>query len=59
MSYCLCCNSSLLRHIRHGEVYMYCPDCRQEMPEMDSDVVKQAYSILYRAMMKPLILSET
>lgn len=58
MSYCLCCNSSLLRHIRHGEVYMYCPDCRQEMPEADGYVDRQAYSLLNVAMMKPLILSE-
>lgn len=58
MSYCLCCNSSLLRHIRHSEVYLYCPDCRQEMPETDSDVVRQAYSVLNVAMSKPLMLSD-
>ncbi|MEM7793308.1 MAG: hypothetical protein AAF579_02520 [Cyanobacteria bacterium P01_C01_bin.118] len=59
MSYCLCCNSSLLRHIRHGEVYLYCPDCRQEMPEMDNGVVRQAYSVLNAAIRKPLVLAES
>lgn len=44
MSYCICCNSPLLRHIRHGEVYWYCPDCRQEMPEADSNVVDHSES---------------
>lgn len=32
MSRCICCQSSLLRHIRHGDVYWYCSRCRQEMP---------------------------
>lgn len=31
MSYCLCCNSCLLRHFRHGEVHWFCPSCRQDM----------------------------
>jgi ribosomal protein L37AE/L43A len=29
---CPCCGRSILRHIRHGEVYWFCPSCRQEMP---------------------------
>ena len=32
MSHCLCCNSSLLQHVRHGSLYGYCPRCRQDMP---------------------------
>ena len=55
MSYCLCCNSSLLRHIRQGEVYLYCPDCRQEMPGTDSCIARQAYSVLNAAARKPLL----
>ncbi len=56
MSYCLCCNSSLLRHIRHGEVYLYCPDCRQAMPEAGSRVVNQAYAVLKAARGGALVL---
>lgn len=59
MSYCICCNSSLLRHIRHGEVYWYCPDCRQEMPEADSSVVTRSDSTLSTILFRPLSLSDT
>ena len=58
MSYCICCNSSLLRHIRHGGVYWYCPDCRQDMPEADSDTVSQSdSSVLSTILLKPLTLA--
>ncbi|MGB0561218.1 MAG: hypothetical protein ACPGVO_05385 [Spirulinaceae cyanobacterium] len=33
MSYCLCCNSSLLRHFQDKTLYWYCPSCHQAMPE--------------------------
>ncbi|MEM1252557.1 MAG: hypothetical protein AAGI69_08990 [Cyanobacteria bacterium P01_H01_bin.21] len=60
MSYCICCNSSLLRHIRHGEVYWYCPDCRQDMPEVDSCTTSQSDSsiILSTILLKPLVLAD-
>lgn len=29
---CLCCGGSILRHVRHGELYWFCPSCRQEVP---------------------------
>ncbi len=29
---CPCCGGSLLRHIRHGELYWFCLSCRQEVP---------------------------
>ncbi|MBD2165057.1 hypothetical protein H6G04_11660 [Calothrix membranacea FACHB-236] len=29
---CPCCGGSLLRHIRHSEVYWFCLSCRQEVP---------------------------
>ncbi|MEO0348590.1 MAG: hypothetical protein AAF282_00915 [Cyanobacteria bacterium P01_A01_bin.15] len=45
MSYCLCCNSSLLRHVRQGEIYLYCPDCRQAMPESAGLVVTHPCTI--------------
>lgn len=29
---CPCCGSSLLRHVRHSEVYWFCKTCWQEVP---------------------------
>ncbi len=29
---CPCCSGSLLRHVRHGELYWFCQTCRQEVP---------------------------
>ncbi|ARV61741.1 hypothetical protein BZZ01_26740 [Nostocales cyanobacterium HT-58-2] len=29
---CPCCGGSLLRHVRHGEVYWFCKTCWQEVP---------------------------
>lgn len=29
---CPCCGGSILRHVRHGELYWFCPSCWQEMP---------------------------
>ena len=29
---CPCCGGSLLRHVRHGELYWFCQSCRQEVP---------------------------
>ncbi len=29
---CPCCGNSLLRHIRHNEVYWFCQSCWQEVP---------------------------
>lgn len=29
---CPCCGGSLLRHVRHGELYWFCLSCRQEVP---------------------------
>ena len=29
---CPCCGGSLLRHIRHNELYWFCQSCRQEIP---------------------------
>ncbi|MDV3348942.1 hypothetical protein SPB21_09110 [Leptothoe sp. ISB3NOV94-8A] len=58
MSYCICCNSSLLRHIRHGEVYLYCPDCRQEMPEADSCGADEVHAVLSNMLFRPLVVSD-
>lgn len=29
---CPCCGGSILRHIRHRELYWFCLSCRQEVP---------------------------
>ena len=29
---CPCCGGSILRHVRHQEVYGFCLSCRQEVP---------------------------
>ncbi|MBX2862906.1 MAG: hypothetical protein KTR27_05070 [Leptolyngbyaceae cyanobacterium MAG.088] len=44
MNTCLCCDSSLLRHIRHSSLYWYCPTCRQDMPESTTKAVSQSFS---------------
>ncbi len=31
---CPCCGASLLRHVRHSEVYWFCQSCRQEVPQL-------------------------
>ena len=35
MNFCICCHTALLRHIRHRDIYWYCPECRQEMPSLE------------------------
>ena len=35
MSNCPCCGRLLLRHIHHGNLHWFCPNCRQEMPNFD------------------------
>jgi ribosomal protein L37AE/L43A len=32
MTTCPCCSDSMLRHIRHHQVYWFCRSCWQEMP---------------------------
>jgi ribosomal protein L37AE/L43A len=31
-SNCPCCSDTLLRHIRSGQIYWFCRQCHQEMP---------------------------
>ncbi len=33
---CPCCSHFLLRHVRHHEIYWFCPHCYQEMPSLDN-----------------------
>ncbi|PSB24140.1 hypothetical protein C7B82_28250 [Stenomitos frigidus ULC18] len=36
MNACPCCSNSMLRHVRHHEVYWFCRSCWQEMPLIES-----------------------
>lgn len=36
---CPCCGSTILRHVRHGEIYWYCSSCHQEVPSLVSLVI--------------------
>ncbi|MEM9924018.1 MAG: hypothetical protein AAF915_09750 [Cyanobacteria bacterium P01_D01_bin.50] len=29
---CPCCGGSMLRHVRHSELYWFCQNCWQELP---------------------------
>ncbi|BAU07139.1 MULTISPECIES: hypothetical protein [Fischerella] len=35
---CPCCGDSLLRHVRHGELYWFCQTCRQEVPLLSTNI---------------------
>ncbi|WP_071809983.1 hypothetical protein [Lyngbya aestuarii] len=43
MNNCPCCSSTLLRHIRHSQIYWYCPHCKQEMPNFGNWIKTQAF----------------
>ncbi|MEB3282587.1 MAG: hypothetical protein VKK42_27080 [Lyngbya sp.] len=43
MNNCPCCSSTLLRHIRHSQIYWYCPHCKQEMPNFGDWIKTQAF----------------
>ena len=52
MNSCLCCDNTLLRHVRQGGLYWYCSHCRQEMP----NVTAQSVSASLRKLEKDLLL---
>ncbi|MEO1372862.1 MAG: hypothetical protein AAFW70_00770 [Cyanobacteria bacterium J06635_10] len=33
---CPCCGGSLLRHVRHSELYWFCQNCWQELPVLNA-----------------------
>lgn len=41
MNDCPCCPGNLLRHVRSSGVYWFCPNCRQEMPNLATAPVSQ------------------
>jgi Zn-finger nucleic acid-binding protein len=46
MKTCPCCYYSLLRHLRHNDMYWYCPHCRAEMPDLSQDSLLQSRLLL-------------
>ncbi len=34
MNNCPCCSTPMLRHSRNSQIYWYCLDCKQEMPNL-------------------------
>ncbi|MFO0171316.1 MAG: hypothetical protein ACK51W_02345, partial [Aphanizomenon sp.] len=43
---CPCCGGSILRHVRHHEVYWFCVSCRQEVPLLSINDVSNSLSQL-------------
>jgi hypothetical protein len=41
MNDCIYCTGNLLRHVRSSGVYWFCPNCRQEMPNLTTATVNQ------------------
>jgi hypothetical protein len=41
---CPCCGGSILRHVRHHEVYWFCLSCRQEVPVLTVNGVSKPNS---------------
>lgn len=33
---CPCCSENLLHHLNSSRDYWYCPNCREEMPNLDA-----------------------
>jgi hypothetical protein len=36
---CLCCGGSVLRHIRHNQIYWFCTSCKQEVPLLNNSIL--------------------
>ena len=47
MHTCPCCSTQLLRHARHTGVYLFCPHCWQEMPDL-SEIVHNRHQRVQR-----------
>jgi len=41
MNSCPCCSNQLLRHIRHHQIYWFCTNCWQEMPNLELFIEKR------------------
>lgn len=45
MNTCPCCSTQLLRHARHNGVYLFCPHCWQEMPDLNEIVTNRHHRV--------------
>lgn len=44
---CPICSGKTLRHIRHGQIYWYCCNCHQEVPNLITNpALKKQYAHL-------------
>ncbi|WP_202224016.1 hypothetical protein [Okeania sp. KiyG1] len=41
MNNCPCCSTQMLRHSRNSQIYWYCLECKQEMPNLVDKLKKQ------------------
>lgn len=48
MHTCPCCSTTLLRHARHNSIYWYCPQCREEMPDLESMLLNRSQVFQHR-----------
>jgi ribosomal protein L37AE/L43A len=44
MASCPCCSHTMLRHIRHNQIFWYCRHCWQEMPNLNASPSLAKYS---------------
>lgn len=58
MNTCPCCSAPLLRHARRGEIYWFCPHCRQEMPNLSSAILGCRHSIEVVTVSGALVVKE-
>ncbi|WP_315792153.1 hypothetical protein [Fischerella sp. JS2] len=49
---CPCCGDSLLRHVRHGELYWFCQTCRQEVPLLSTNITRLSSVVEKRVVAK-------
>lgn len=45
MNNCPCCSTPMLRHARHSKIYWYCPQCKEEMPNLGDWMQTQTFFI--------------
>ena len=54
MNYCPCCSDTLLKHIRHSEIYWFCRTCWQEMPLFIGDNSQSLSQAIFKPTLAPI-----
>ncbi len=55
MNNCPCCSTPMLRHARHSQIYWYCSQCKQEMPNLGDWLLQsQTFFIGHSKQVKPV-----